>query len=366
MILADFIFGLHSVSINLTSNRRNYQVIAKRYKFLSVEQMLNIDIISMMSKQNYFNAFSGKNVLIIGGSGFVGQNLVYKLLSADCRVSVLDIKDSFKHKEINFIKGSVINPDDVEKGVKTKDIVINLAALRPIESSLDPVRDLNITLRGALNILEACRKERQKKCKLIFFGSSLEYGMVKNFPVSEDNNSFNPNSFYGVHKLSVTHYCRIYNRLFGIDSTVLRFPHLYGPEKFRPDKKMGIVNHFIYSALRGKELEVFGSGLQLRDYLYIDDAIEAIEKAVRRKNSSGQTFNIGTGNPVSILQLAKMIVRIAGKGRVKKVKWPSSYRLIEQGNFYTDYEKAKRMLYWRPRVNLESGIRLTIQEVTGK
>jgi len=296
-------------------------------------------------------------VLIIGGGGFVGQNIIRKLDSSKYKFIIFDIKKFPKQPDVKFIKGDVRDFNSVKKAVKGKNLILDLASLRPVETVNNPIRDLEVTSLGALNILEACRLFNPT-CKVVFFGSSLEFGDVGNLPVSEENNIPIPDSFYGIHKGTLGDYSRLYWKLRHINSTVLRFSNIYGPEKGISDN-MSIVNYFINLAMDGKKIQIYGNGEQKRDYVFVDDAINALDKAIKSNKSGGQTFNIGSGVPIKLIDMVKLVVKIVGTGKIIKVPWPKDYK-IEPRDYYTDITKASKVLSWKPTYNLQDGIKQTM------
>ncbi len=303
--------------------------------------------------------FKKKRILIIGGTGFIGQNIIARFSGFGASITVLDKKMYGSKNGVKYTKGDVRVLSSVKKATRNKDIVINLAALKPLESLADPLQDLDITCRGSLNILEAC-KQINPKCKVIFLGSCLEYGKVQHLPVSEKNNQFLPDTFYGAHKFLVSHYARLYFKMYKINSTVLRFSNTYGLE-IKTLGKMSTLNYFIKLALDDSSINIFGGGYQIRDYLYIDDALNAMEKAIISDKSAGEIFNIGSGDGTTLSDMVKTIIKVVGKGKAVKVPWPENY-LIEPRNYIADFQKAKKFLKWEPKVTLEEGIKLTVDK----
>lgn len=304
--------------------------------------------------------FSKKKILIIGGNGFVGQNLIETFKSAGAKITVLDKNVGIHSKGVEHVIGDVRKFASVARAVKNKDIVIDLAALRPIESMANPILDLEITCKGALNILESCKKTNPK-CKIIFLGSNLEYGKTVNLPATEDADMFSPDTFYGVHKSAVSNYVRIYFQLYSINSTFLRFSNIYGPE-IQMSSKMSIVNFFIKLAMKDEEIKIFDDGSQIGDYLYIDDAVKAIISAIESKYSGGQAFNIGFGRPVALIKMAQVVIRVIGKGKIIKVPWPDYYK-IPPRDYYANFNKAEKILGWQPSIDLLKGINFTVEKL---
>ena len=309
--------------------------------------------------------FDNKNILIVGGTGFIGQSLLGAIDSESSKITVLSRRSHIygellrgKKTNITSVKGDVADPRTINKLVKGKDIILNFAGGGKVESMEDPVSDLKTTCEGSLNILEACKKYN-KKCKIIFSGSRMELGRVAKTPAKEDAIP-HPTSFYGIHRYAVSQYAELYHELFGLKTTVLRFSSIYGPRYSENLGTITIVNKFIDKAKQNEKLLIYGNGSQLRDFLYIDDALRAIFNAVKYKAAEGEIFNIGSGERTKFIDMAKMVVRMVGQGKVMTVPWPKKFLQIEAGDYVSDYTKAHKLIKWKPEVYLKDGIRKTI------
>lgn len=309
--------------------------------------------------------FNNKNILIAGGTGFIGQSLLKTIDGKNSRITVLSRKTNInktllRSKKISIIsvKGDVADSRLVKRLAKDKDIILNFAGDGIMESIDSPLADLKTTCIGSLNILEACRNYN-KQCKIIFSGSRMELGYTTKIPVKEGVVP-HPTSFYGIHHYTVSQYVRLYYDLFGLRTTALRFSSTYGPRISNRAGQTTIVNNFINKALENKKISVYGDGSQLRDFLYVDDALSAILKAVSYKKADGEIFNIGSGERIKFIEMAKMVVKIVGKGRIEMAPWPKKHLQIETGDYVADYTKASKLLKWRPTTSLEDGIKKTV------
>lgn len=307
-----------------------------------------------------------RKVLVIGGTGFLGDNLVKRLIKTNSSITIVSksrvsgkTKTCYLSEQIKYIKGNVSNTRFIDKIIKTQDVIFNFAGHGPLIGFENPVLDLKTVCKGTLNILESCRKQNPN-CRIILMSSQLDFGKVKEKKVDENHDN-KPNTIYGTHRLVVTNYSKIYSDLYGLNTTVLRFSNVYGPHPMPAPKKYNIVNYFIDRALKNQTIFIYGDGQQIRDYLYVDDAINALLKAAKLSKISGQVFNLGTGKPTKFIEMANLIVRIIGKGRVKKIPWPKEYLKIETGDYVMNYFKAKKLLSWKPKVSLSEGINKTVK-----
>ncbi len=319
---------------------------------------------------DYLKAFKGKEVLITGGLGFIGSNIAHHLADAGAKVTVLDallplyggneynvadIKDKVK-----VVIGDIRDQALVEDLVKGKDFIFNLAAqVSYIDSLTEPFLDLDINCLGHLRILEAARKFAPN-VKVLFSSSRLAYGKILTTPVNESHPT-NPLSIYGVHKLTAEKYYRIYYDTFGVRSAIIRIPNPYGPRQQMKHSKYSIVGWFIRQAIEGKEIQVFGDGKQERDYLYIDDIVEAFLRVAVSNQTDGEIYNIGTHERVHFVDMVDAVLEIVGTGKKVHIPWPKNYERNETGNYIADTSKVKRAVNWEARVPLKEGIRKTVE-----
>jgi len=283
-------------------------------------------------------------ILILGGNGFIGLHLQKRLKDDGFDVSA---------------EGDVTNYNDVESRIKDKDIIINLASIIQPIGQFDPYIDLDVNLKGQLNILEA-RKNVNPNSKYIFIGSRMQFGKVdeKNLPVSE-NYPQNPTSMYGVHKFTAEKYCSIYNQAYNLESIILRLPQVYGPS-LNGKPTVSIIEKFIKIALRGETFKVNGYGEDLKDLIYIDDVVEAIVESLKSKVTNA-VYNVGSGIGLKLAEISKKIIEECGSGNFELVPFPDDLVKFELGSFYFDISKIKNDLGWKPTVGIEEGIRRMIE-----
>ena len=169
-----------------------------------------------------------------------------------------------------------------------------------------------------------------------------------------------PESIYAAHKLAVENYHLIYGRLYGLKATVLRISNPYGPYQAGEGRAYGIANSFIQAVVSGRPVTLFGDGSQCRDYLYIDDLVEALLLAASVPESRGRVYNIGDGQGTSLLELAELALAAAGRGTIVRVPWPEEYRAIETGDYLSDISLARQELGWGPVTDIREGIARTV------
>jgi UDP-glucose 4-epimerase len=307
-------------------------------------------------------AYSEKRVLVTGGLGFMGFNLVRALQAANARLSVLS--RSWPERPgsvesilsgVTFFKGDVRDAAVVDEAVAGCDVIFHLAGKSgSIASNASPLDDLDVNSKGMLTLLESCRR-LNPGAKIVFPSSRLVYGTNASQPTNEDAPTA-PLSVYGIHKLAAEQYLLLYQRLYGVRATVLRITNPYGPFQSPEQNRYGIINWFVHEAMHNRPLPVYGKGLQLRDYVHVDDVVNAMLTAGLAAEADGRIFNVGSGRGVSFVEMAEHIIRAAGRGRVKHVEWPADAALVETGDFVADTTLIADRLGWKAKISLESGI----------
>lgn len=312
--------------------------------------------------QRNLAAYSRKRVLVTGGLGFIGFNLVRALHTANARVSVLSRSWPPRPESVEsmlggvtFFKGDIRDPTVVEESVAGCDLIFHLAGKSgPVASNASPLEDLDVNSRGTLTLLDSCRR-LNAGVKIIFPSSRLVYGANAEVPVTEAAPTA-PLSIYGIHKLAAEQYLLLYQRLHGLRATILRITNPYGPFQRPEQNRYGIVNWFIHEAMHDRPLPVYGHGAQLRDYIHIDDVVDAMLAAGAASEADGKILNVGGGHGVSFLEMAGHIIRAARRGQIKHVDWPADAALVETGDFVADISLIAGCLGWKPRIPFEAGI----------
>ncbi len=308
--------------------------------------------------------FRGKKVLVTGGAGFIGSSLAHALVRRAAKVTVLDAMlplyggNHFNlaedDKQIEFIHGDVREAALITKLVRDKDIIYHLTAqVSYLDSKDDPFLDLDINGRGHLTILDAIQKNAPT-AKFLFASSRLVYGKIKNIPVSEEHPT-DPLSLYGIHKLLGEKYCRYFYDTFGVPTIAIRIPNPYGPRQQMKHGKYSIVGWFVRQAMENKVIEVFGDGQQERDYLYIDDIVDAFLQ-LTVKGQPGEVYNIGTHERVKFVEMIDTVLKEVGSGSKQHVPWPKNYESNETGDYIADTSKIEAATGWHSQVPLKEGI----------
>lgn len=309
---------------------------------------------------------TGRRVVVIGGLGFIGGNLSRRLAADGARVTVVTPSRA-RHAEdasdlerggIHIVEADVRDRAAMTSVVEGQDVVFNLAGQSgAVRSMEDPWTDLDINCGGALSLLEAMRVANPS-ARLVFTGSRLEYGRVDALPVSEHHGA-SPLCVHAIHKLTVEQYLKLYRELFGIRYAIARITNPYGPGQPRSRTAYGVVNRMIHLALSGDVLPIYGTGGQRRDYIFIDDTVEALCALAVGAATDG-AYNVGTGIGTPLVEMARAITRMAGGGRIEFVAWPPLAERIETGDFVADVSRLRHDTGWAPSVELEDGLRRTI------
>ena len=313
--------------------------------------------------------YKNKQILVTGGLGFIGSNLAIALVKRGAKVTIVDNmlpRMGGNLFNIQPIKGKVrVDLSDIRipkamnRLVKNKDYIFHLAGqVSHVDSIRNPLKDLSINAEGTLVVLEACRKVNQK-AKLIFTGTRGQYGSTVRLPVDEDH-PMNPKGVYAITNLCAENLVMVYDEIHHIRSIALRITNTYGPRHQMMHDEYGVLNWFIRKAIDSEELPVFGDGRILRDFLYIDDLVGAILKAGLTEKAYGSIFNIGSGKPVNFIDLAKTIIKVAKAGKFEFTDFTKERKELEPGDYYADISKIKRMVGWKPEVNLDTGIKKTV------
>jgi UDP-glucose 4-epimerase len=316
--------------------------------------------------------YRDRAVLVVGGFGFIGLNLTVELARLGARVTVvtpsLDRHRSAAadgaRRGVRAIEGDLRDADAMRLAVANQDVVFNLAGRSgAVRSMEDPWTDLDVNCRGNLMLLEALRGE-SPLAKLVFVSSRLAYGRAITdagapVRVGEDQ-PVDPLCVHAVHKLAVEQYLRLYSTLYGLKFSVARLTNPYGPGQPRERTAYGVVNRLIHLALSGEPLPVYGDGRQLRDYVYIEDAVRALLKLGEVSACNGHMYNVGSGVGTSLVEMARTIVSIAGGGEVEFVPWPPMAEQIDTGDFVADVSKIHQDAGWEPQIGLAEGLQRTV------
>ncbi|MFC1621196.1 NAD-dependent epimerase/dehydratase family protein [Candidatus Omnitrophota bacterium] len=310
-----------------------------------------------------------KKVLITGGLGFIGSNLAIRLVELGAEVTLQDAMiaghggntfniEKIKDK-VSIEYSDTRDKDKVGDIVKGKDYIFHLAGQNDhILSLTDPFLDIDINIKGSAVLLEACKKYN-KDVKLIYTGTRGEYGKAVKLPVNEEA-PINPKGIYELSSLTVQKLFKIYNDNHGVRSVTLRLTNIYGERAQMKHNRFGVANWFIRLALDNETIKIFGEGSIIRDFLYVDDTVDAILMCAQCERAYGDVFNVGNDSYGSFLELAKYIIEITGTGKWELAPFPKERAAQEPGDFYSDIAKIKKIVGWKPRTVLKDGLKKTI------
>ena len=313
--------------------------------------------------------YGGRRVMITGGLGFIGSNLARRLVALGADVLLVDslIPDHGGNVfNIHGIEDRVhVNVADVRQQttmnylVRDREMLFNLAGqVSHIDSMRDPATDLEINCRSQLTILEACRYSNPA-IKVVYASTRQIYGRPDSLPVTE-RHLVRPTDVNGINKAAGESYHIVYNNVFGVRATALRLTNVYGPRQLIRHNRQGFIGWFIRLALEDRTIQIYGDGSQQRDFVYVDDAVDALLRAGTTDCCNGEVFNVGGSEPICHRDLVARLLAIAGTGRVEFVDWPPEKKAIDIGSFYTDWTKFHAATGWSPQVTLEDGLRRTI------
>jgi nucleoside-diphosphate-sugar epimerase len=316
------------------------------------------------------DCYREKSILITGGLGFLGSNLAYALYRFGARVTLLDSLDPRCGGNLFNIRGLEeklgVNICDIRDGaalahlVKGRDIIFHVAGLSGrLESLEDPPSYHEINLGGTLALLEACRR-RNPGARIVYGGCRRVYGNCRGSPIDELR-PVQPLDFCSLSKAAAEGSLMLYHRHFGVPVVMLRLTSTYGPRHRMRDGQAGTLLQFVRRALEGVSITVYGDGTQVRDFTYVDDVTEAFLLAGVRDEAVGEVFNIGSGEPVSILEAAKAVIQAADTGSYDLAPWPEDLARIETGDYVADFEKIRGVLGWEPKTSLLLGLQKTME-----
>ncbi len=317
-----------------------------------------------------FEAFRGKNILITGGIGFIGSNLARKVADLGARVTVVDSLIPEYGGNLFNLQGYEnrirINIADIRDEfsmaylVQDQDYLFNLAGQTShIDSMQNPFVDLDINCRAQLFILEACRRHNPH-IKIVYASTRQIYGKPDFLPVHEGH-ILHPTDVNGIHKMGGEWYHILYNNVYGIRSCALRLTNTYGPRMRVKDARQTFLGVWIRRLIEKKPLEVWGEGLQVRDFNYVDDVVHAMLTAALSEKTNGQFYNLGSPEHINLKDLANLMIRVHGEGECQIRPFPEDRKRIDIGDYYAAYDKIHDSLQWSPETSLEEGLTQTLE-----
>jgi UDP-glucose 4-epimerase len=303
-----------------------------------------------------------KSIIVTGGAGFIGSNLVKNLADAN-HVIVIDdfstgrinnIQNLITSKKIEFINGSITDLELLQRAFKNIDYVFHEAAIPSVPRSIkDPVKTNTVNAQGTLNVLIAARDNQVKK--VIYASSSSVYGDTPTLPKKEGMTP-NPLSPYAVSKLTAEYFCEIFTRIYTLPTVSLRYFNVYGPWQDPSSEYAAVVPKFITSVLNDRSPIIYGDGEQTRDFTFIDDVVTA--NILAAESTSTGIFNIAGGKRISIKNLAQLIIQTCGKNIELFYQSPREGDILHS---LADVTRAKDKFNFLSRFNITDGIKETIK-----
>jgi len=314
------------------------------------------------------DGFGDRRVLITGGVGFIGSNLAIALVERGAAVTLLDCMlpayganllnvDSIRERvTLNF--SDVRDRSSLDYVVRDHDVIFSLAGqVSHLRSMIDPETDLEINCRSQLSLLESCRRNNPA-VQIVFASTRQVYGRPDSLPVSEVH-PCRPVDVNGINNLAAEMYYGLYRQVYGMETVSLRLTNTYGPRMDLRTGDKGFVGVFLRRALEGRALELFGSGLQRRDFNYIDDVVDALLRAASTPGLAGGVYNLGFPRTYTLTELAETLAGLTGC-TYRTVPFPPDLEAIDIGDYCGDFERFRVATGWSPRVDLQDGIARTI------
>jgi len=304
--------------------------------------------------------------LVTGGAGFIGSNIVEALLARGERVRVFDDLSTGDlanlgagRDKVDFVQGDLRDLAALRRAVDGVSYVIHQAALRSVPRSVDdPMSSDAVNTHGTLQLLVAARDAKTVR-RVVYASSSSAYGDSPALPKVEDQTPA-PISPYAVSKLAAELYCRMFTRLYGLETVSLRYFNVFGPRQSPNSQYAAVVPIFIRAILRGEPVVIHGDGEQSRDFTYIDNVVQANLLSCTTPGVGGEVFNIACNSRHSVIEIAHTIEKITGKkGDIQHV--PS--RAGDVRHTQASIEKAERLLQYKPTVDFQEGMRRTVEWV---
>jgi nucleoside-diphosphate-sugar epimerase len=304
------------------------------------------------------------SVLVSGGYGFIGSHIVDRLLSEGYSVGILDNLstgtktniDSERITKLKFHNVDVVDTISLVKAVKGYEAVLHQAALVSVKRSVeDPITTHKVNATGTLNMLKAALENKVKR--FVYASSSSVYGNTESLPKREDMKC-SPISPYAVSKLAGECYCTSFAYVYGLVTVSLRYFNVYGPRQ-REGPYSGVIPIFVEKVMQNENPQIFGDGNQTRDFTYVDDVVQANLLSLEKDIEPGEVFNIATGRPVTINELAQIVCKLSGKTQLRPVHCEQRPGDVKAS--YADISKASSVLGYRPSISLEHGIKKVIE-----
>ncbi|HEX2747004.1 MAG TPA: NAD-dependent epimerase/dehydratase family protein [Verrucomicrobiales bacterium] len=305
-------------------------------------------------------SYEGRSILVTGGAGFVGSQVSGRLIQLGAKVTVLDDFTTGREELVPagavLVRGSVTDGALVLKLAAESDYIVHMAARVLASSTSDLHSDSQVNIGGMINVLSAAREHSAKVKRVIYSSTTSIYGNARSLPVHEDER---PNilSPYAASKFAAESYCNVFYEMFGTPVSIVRYSNVYGPHQSPRNPYCGVISKFFTACYQNEPMCIHGSGMQTRDFTFVEDAVTATLLAGVVPRAEGSIFNVGTGVEVNIVQLAEAIDKAAGTN--------VGYKFIDRRDIdnvtrrVVNVEHARQILRWVPNVGLATGLKRT-------
>ncbi len=315
------------------------------------------DEASLAGNRKLRSFYYGKKVLVAGGEGFLGYNCVRVLLQLGADVSVLT--RSSRRPDLrplaHVVIGDLRDRELMRELTSDTRVVFDFAGIAgAVDSNQEPERNLDGECRAHLTLFRACA-ESPIKPRVVFCSSRLVYGRPQYVPVNESH-PLAPQSIYATHKVTAENYLGVFARTHGLPFTILRVSNPYGPYQAQHSKSYGVINQFLSLAAQGEAIRVYGTGSQLRDYIFVDDVVAAFLLTAAEEACAGECFNLGGRRGIRLGDAARAIARLADGPPVEVVEWPDDYQAVETGDYLTDLGKIDSYISLPVQKSFEAGV----------
>jgi nucleoside-diphosphate-sugar epimerase len=300
--------------------------------------------------------------LVTGGAGFIGSHLAEELIRRGARVRVVDSLITGKRSNIahlpgvEFIEGDLAVPEVAARATAGMDYVLHQAAIPSVPRSVqDPITSNRANITSTLNVLVAARDAGVKR--LVYAGSSSAYGNTPTLPKREDM-AASPLSPYALQKLVGEQYCQMFTQLYGFETVTIRYFNVFGPRQDPGSPYSGVISLFSTALLEGRQPTIYGDGEQTRDFTYVANVVDGVLRATEAPKAAGEVINVATGGRISLNELLRVMNRIIGTN-LGAIYQPRRSGDVQDSQ--ADVAKAHALLGYRPHVDLEDGLRRTIE-----
>ena len=308
-----------------------------------------------------FEELENKRILVTGGAGFIGSNIVEFLTKIKAEVVVIDDLSTGRKENLNgiegfeFIDGSITRDEDLEKA-REIDFILHQAAIPSVPRSVEmPIESSEVNIMGTLKVLDFARKKDVKR--VVLASSSSIYGDSEELPKREDM-PYKPKSPYALSKAVNEMHAKLYTSLYGIETVCLRYFNVYGKRQNPFSQYSAVIPKFITLMLKGESPVIFGDGKQSRDFTYVEDVVKANLLSLLSRDAVGESINIAGGKRITLLELVDMLNKIIGR-EIKPVF--GEERKGDVKHSLASIEKAEKLLGWKPETSLEIGLRETVE-----